>query len=511
MNVLSRLYSWYGKRVVWIIGGVIVLLAIVGIILAATHTPVPTPNTDEGRTVSVARVSELGNNATLELVGTVEAIDEVRLQSETGGRITSVRVGLGQEVSAGETIATIENASQYASLLQAEGAYESALAGAASSDVGVAASTDALKNTRTAAWNTYRSAFVSADNVMGNTLDELFNDSNRQTLDLQEFTWERRLIRYELEDWSKQSLAITSDDDLLSYLETGVQLTERLESFIDTVYEHITSIERRTDNTSTLSVIATYKSELSAARNTLNNARASLTSATTAFENAQSALDRARISGTGGSVSAADASIKQALGSLRAAQANFNKTIIQTPIAGTVNSVSVKTGDYIGIQAPIAVIANNTALEITTYINESERSRVAIGDEVIMENDARGVITAIAPAVNFNTKKIEVRIQTDSTTLSNGETVRISIQSAEKSATTEVIQDIIIPITALKVETNRIIVFTVAEDGTLEAHPVVEGPLLGTDIIIESGITSDMEIVLDARGLNEGDSVTILQ
>ena len=88
--------------------------------------------------------------------------------------------------------------------------------------------------------------------------------------------------------------------------------------------------------------------------------------------------------------------------------------------------------------------------------------------------------------------------------------MRISIQSLEEPTELQSDQDIIIPITALKVETDRIIVFTITDDSILEAHQVTEGPLLGTNIIIESGITPDMEIVLDARGLNEGDRVTIL-
>ncbi len=70
--------------------------------------------------------------------------------------------------------------------------------------------------------------------------------------------------------------------------------------------------------------------------------------------------------------------------------------------------------------------------------------------------------------------------------------------------------EVIIPITALKVETDRIVVFTVSDEGRLVAHPVTEGPLLGSNILIKEGVTSDMEIVIDARGLNEGDEVEII-
>jgi len=54
------------------------------------------------------------------LVGTVRAVSEAQIQAERGGRVTSVRVKAGDFISAGTIIATLENASEYASLLQAE-------------------------------------------------------------------------------------------------------------------------------------------------------------------------------------------------------------------------------------------------------------------------------------------------------------------------------------------------------------------------------------------------------
>jgi hypothetical protein len=40
-------------------------------------------------------------------------------------------------------------------------------------------------------------------------------------------------------------------------------------------------------------------------------------------------------------------------------------------------------------------------------------------------------------------------------------------------------------------------------------HPVSVGSIVGNGIIIFSGITSDMKIVLDARGLDSGQEVVI--
>ena len=80
----------------------------------------------------------------------------------------------------------------------------------------------------------------------------------------------------------------------------------------------------------------------------------------------------------------------------------------------------------------------------------------------------------IAPAVDPTTKKVEIKIQTTATELSNGDTVRLSIAGTEPSDTdtSTVTTDIIVPITALKVETDRIIIFTISEANVLEEHTI---------------------------------------
>jgi hypothetical protein len=49
----------------------------------------------------------------------------------------------------------------------------------------------------------------------------------------------------------------------------------------------------------------------------------------------------------------------------------------------------------------------------------------------------------------------------------------------------------------------------VSPTNTLISHKVDIGSIVGEKIIITNGITPTMEIVLDARGLQEGDVVTI--
>ena len=215
---------------------------------------------------------------------------------------------------------------------------------------------------------------------------------------------------------------------------------------------------------------------------------------------------RAEIAGTGLEVSASEAQVKQALGQLRTAEANLEKTIFRSPISGTLNQLAVEVGDFVNMFETIARVANNDALEVTAFVNESERNRIAVGDGVVIAGKYDGVITNIAPTVDPVTRKVEVQIGTETTELTNGDSVSITLNGS-----TSAIDEIVIPITALKVETDRIVVFTVSNENTLIANEVSEGPIVGSSIVIRNGLTPDMEIVLDARGRNEGDKVSLGQ
>jgi multidrug efflux pump subunit AcrA (membrane-fusion protein) len=66
-----------------------------------------------------------------------------------------------------------------------------------------------------------------------------------------------------------------------------------------------------------------------------------------------------------------------------------------------------------------------------------------------------------------------------------------------------------IPIAAIKVEAERVTVFTVNPDSTVTPHEVTLGALLGDRVEITQGLTGDMMIITDARGLREGQKVEV--
>jgi RND family efflux transporter MFP subunit len=194
---------------------------------------------------------------------------------------------------------------------------------------------------------------------------------------------------------------------------------------------------------------------------------------------------------------------------LSVAQANLEKTIIRAPLSGNLNSLSLKRGDFVQAYTPVASIANNGSLEMVAYLNEQDASLVKVGQSVKINNENSGVVTKIAPALDSLTKKIEIKIAiVDGGKLVNGQSANISIPvSKDKIISNN--QSISIPLSSLKILSDRMVIFTVDYENKLVSHDVKIGRLLGDRVEILSGLTNDMKIVEDARGLRDGEIVVV--
>ncbi len=509
--MLKKFYGWYGKRTVYIV--LITLVILVGFLIFKTSSSSDKSLIEETPkpTVELSSSAALQSNNSLEVIGVVSAKTQAKLQAEVGGRVLSVNVSLGQVVSPGTIITQLENASQKASLLQAEGYYEAILSQSAQSDISVTEAETRLDSAIDTTRVANQTAFTTISDVLLNNIDQLFSSANSgfiglringrgQTTFLNE---ERVAFRNILATWNKATLVGNQTPAILSRLQVSKAEVLRLLNLVDILIPLVSEH----DNTSSFSdlEIETIAAQLSNARSRLVSVIFSLETAEKAIWDGVDGLAKAKLSASGGNASAMDAQVKQALGSLRSAQANYEKTVVRSPITGTINQLSVRAGDYVGVGAPLAEIANNNGLEITTYIDTAESSQIMIGDVVALGGTASGTVTNISPAVDLATGKIEVRIGVISGNLKAGNTVRVIASKSNKLNN----QEIIVPLSAIKLGTNDAFVFIVTEDNKLQTRTVVLGPVSGNQVIVHSGITLDTEIVLDARGLKAGDLVNI--
>lgn len=488
--------------------------------------------------VSLANVTELGNKSTaLSLVGKVTSLNEASIRSETPGTITTLRVKLGDVIGAGSIIATLSNDTERAQLLQAEGAYEASRASLAKvqsgarseqrdiSNLSVTAAKANESESQRLALTTITNTFATLDDAIRGKTDTLFTNprSRSATLNVeipdtrlsQQIERERMEIEELLQSRELRLKTLTTSSALdaeLSQLDTETRI---LKSYLDDVITGLGKLQATTQLPQT--TIDGYRASATLARSmvggalaNISNSRDQLSAKKTASEIAIKQQTQTVSGERPEDIQIAQAGVTQALGNLRASQARYEKTIIRSPISGTVNSLSITLGDFVGAYEPVAVVGNNGALEIIIGATEESARELAVGQPVLIEGTTKGIITRIASALDPKTQKIEIRIgvvdQND--TLVNGASVRVEF-TREHADATKTTNEISLPLASIKMTPDGAFVFTVTASSTIEAHKIELGAIQGEVIRVEKGITSDMVIVTDARGLKPGETVIV--
>ncbi len=498
--MLHGLYTRYGKRAVRITLAVIVVLGSIGVYLSKEKAVDPAQTeTTSLPLVSVRTVRDLVGSTNFSVVGTVRSVSEAELQAEAGGRVTSVNVSIGDTVRAGQILSTIENASEHAQLLQAQGAYDSALSGSESSSM-------SLSEAKVRVQNVYRDTYATADNILSSDVNIFFSNVGDPISGFRlsgtgrslEIIAMRNAVETKLKKWSETLKLGTEQTNETEMLASGESALTALNALIVEIYQIVSNPDNKSELTP--AEIATYQGSLSGARSELGSALGSISGARENF-------DQAVLSSESGSLSQASAQLKSALGILRNAQSNYEKTIIRTPISGVVNALYVKQGAYVSMGNPAARVANNGALEITAGLGEKDLLATNVGDTVLINDTIPGSITKIAPAIDPTTGKAEVKISVEKNAeLANGTTVSISFnRKTEVKAQTK----ISVPLATLKLLPSGPIAFTVSEENLLVAIPVTLGVITGDSVEIVQGLSETDRIVTDARGLKAGDKVTI--
>ncbi len=507
----------------------IAALTLVFVLLFLNRTvATPMAQTETARSVRVATVSDLSAHTTpLPLLGTVVSSSEASVKAESSGRITVYRKQ-GDYVNAGTVIAEFDNDGERASVLSAEGVYESAKAAlvsarAGSSIAGINSDTSGvnLESVKIATLNTIKTVSVNLDDAIRTKTDPMFSNPQQRdakfTVTISDakllITIESEHILMEelLDARAKRNDALTSNDDLVAELTKIEAEAEQVKQYLDHLSLAL-SLAIPDQNVSRTTIDG-YKGVVSGTRISVGGVFSSIAGARSALN---ASISGSKVAGesygqsVNGSIAAAEAGLLQAEGALRGAEARLEKTIVRSPIPGTINSLTVSTGDHVSPYTEIAVVSNNGALEVLGYATAEDARVFKVGSKVRINGSADGVVTRIADALDPKTKKIEVRvgILSGSESLVNGQSVRMDVTRAvsTKLTTDQVLR---IPLSALKITPFGPVVFTVSASSTLIVHPVTEGALSGQDVVIAKGITPEMEIVTDARGLKDGQEVTL--
>lgn len=469
------------------------------------------------RKVSVASVSSLSNiEQDFPLIGTVTSVNQATIRSESSGKLTRVYKKLGDTVFAGGVIAEFENSGEQASVLQAEGAYEQAKASRSIAGLNNGQAGSSLGDVKTQVLNAISSTYTSMDDAVHGKTDAAYADAKFEQVRLllsisdsnlaTSLEGRRKVIEKLLVAREARNKGLTEGSDLLGELNTLQTETQMIKTYLDDVYTAYS--KALPDSTFSQVALDAGKANTQVARQAIAGALGSIVSSRTSLNSSVTANQISGGSNTGsnGAIATADAAVKQAQGAYDAAMSRLSKTVIRSPITGTLNSLTINTGDYIGAFTQVAVVSNNGSLEVISFVTEDDARRVIVGAPVVIEGSIAGVVTRVASAIDPTTKKIEVRIgiKDAKANLINGQSVSITITKNKKVVTSTRTTPIVIPLSALKLTPRGANVFTVNASSSLVAIPVKEGAIIGEQIQILEGLTGKEDIVTDARGLKEG-------
>lgn len=209
-------------------------------------------------------------------------------------------------------------------------------------------------------------------------------------------------------------------------------------------------------------------------------------------------------------VQQAQASYQQSLAAIQQAQANvafelaqYNKTIIRTPITGTVTTLSAQQGETVaaGLSAPTLVtVVNLDRLQVNAYVDETDIGSVRIGQPALITVDAypnqqfTGQVVKIAAGGT-----LQQNVVTYDTTiaLANPKGLLKPSMSATVSITVKSHRNVaLVPIEAVKYIGTTPVVYVVDSNKNITAHPVVTGISDDTNTEILRGVQVGDIIVL---------------
>ena len=186
--------------------------------------------------------------------------------------------------------------------------------------------------------------------------------------------------------------------------------------------------------------------------------------------------------------------LKQAQTALQTAQTNFNDTQIIAPFDGTVTAVNNQIGDTVG-SATVITVSDLSRLLLTVYIDETDLSKLAIGEEADAVFDSlpnqtfKGKVTEIVPKLTTvaSVPAVQAQVELDNTT---GTALYVGLNATVNVINAQANNVLLVPIQALKLlEPGKYAVFVV-QNGNLTLQPVVVGLMDQSFAEIKSGLQS---------------------
>ncbi|MHB0865343.1 MAG: efflux RND transporter periplasmic adaptor subunit [Minisyncoccota bacterium] len=456
--------------------------------------------------------------------GNTVPMKNVSLGFQNSGTIAHVYYNLGDQVHAGDVIATLNTASLGASLQQAQATVDAQQAQldnlkAGSEPVDIAASQAALDKAKQDLANLYASindvsldSYAKANDAVRTELNQLFTNgdtsSARLTYDTANFEaqnsaqTQRVSVTALLNAWQTELAAANKTDaDLAAFSQKEISYLAAIQQLLGSVSATLASAPGL--NAATLT---TYKANVSIAINEVNLAMKNLNALSQSIASQQATVAQAQAQlalkqegPTVYAIAAQQAQVAQAEAGVASVEANLQGSRIVAPISGVLTQLDAKVGQLASPGTPLVSIIGNGGFEVDTGVSDTDVGKLAIGDTVSMTIDAfpnetfAGTVFYIAPA-ETNTQGVisyQVKISFDKLDprLKSGLTANVEIKAKQRDNV------LILPQYAILQNNAGTFVETLAGK-TVLTHPVTLGIQdQNGNVEILSGVTPGEQVI----------------
>lgn len=419
-------------------------------------------------TATTGTVQQVSMSTTVESSGSISAKQLVTLSWETSGIVGAVNVKSNESVTKDQVLMTLDPSTAPSDVIQATVTLVSAkqaLEAAQQSNTAKAEAEVALAEAQTA-YNTALGNYWNRNETQGS--------SNNITI----YT-------------AKLQLADNKIYDLQKYYDSLGELADNNNVKAQAL---LNLTQAKADRETIKSTLDYYKAN----PDTLDvqTLTAKLDLAKAQLEDAQRAYDRVKDGPNPDDIASAQAKVD-------AAQATVNMLSIIAPFDGEVVAVETQEGDQVAEGDSAIIIVNRSMLYVDVQVDETEISRVEIGDTATVTFDAlpditaTGKVTFINPVGQSSSGVVNytVRVQLDESNpdilLGATATVEIDTGAAETLLT--------VPVAAVQTDSDgNEYVVRVNSDGSTEQVSVVSGTVTGTSVVVKGDLSEGDTVQLSS-------------
>ncbi len=352
----------------------------------------------------------------IDVSGVVQAAHRADLAFQVSGRVAAIRVAVGDQVAAGQTLVTLDASSQVAAVALAQANLEAQQARLASIESGTRPEELAIDETdvtqaENALGNALAAAYASVDDAVHARADQVFTNPRNGDAQLavlvpdatlvNRVQGERDALEPRLSSWQARLMVASSPEGLVASSEADLK---SLMSFLDDLAAALA--EAQPSGAISSAALVGYQAMVNVGRGNVLAARAALVSADTAYHAAAGALALARAGATQNDIDAQKAAVDAAQASLDAAQAALRQTAIVAPTSGTITRQDADLGETVVPGVPLVSIIADGKYQATARLSDADIAKVAVGERVEVSSVAYpgvtfpAVVTTVDPSAS---------------------------------------------------------------------------------------------------------------